>query len=113
MVIRLFVCYWHDFPAVGQGLLIHEVSRSHSTTHQSVGLVWTSDDLVAETSTYQHTQNSQQTDVHVPGGIRTHNLSRQLAANLRLRPRDHWERQDNGQKGKVIPLQVRCGPEDG
>ena len=41
---------------MGQGLLIHEVSRSHSTTHpHSVGLLWTSDQLVAETSTWQHT----------------------------------------------------------
>ena len=36
---------------VGHGLLIHEVSRSP----QSVGLLWTSDQLVAETSTRQHT----------------------------------------------------------
>jgi hypothetical protein len=42
-------------PQVGQGLLIHEVSRSHSDTTQSVGLFWTSDQLVAETSTCQHT----------------------------------------------------------
>ena len=32
----LFVClFWHDSPPVGQGLLIHEVSRSHTTTHHS------------------------------------------------------------------------------
>jgi hypothetical protein len=31
----LFVCFWHDSPAVGQGLLIPEVSRSHTTTHHS------------------------------------------------------------------------------
>jgi hypothetical protein len=37
-------------PNAGHGLLILEVSRSH-TTHQSVGLLWTSDQLVAETST--------------------------------------------------------------
>ena len=35
----------------GHDLLILEVSRSHTTTHQSVGLLWTSDQLVAETST--------------------------------------------------------------
>jgi hypothetical protein len=40
---------------VGQGLLIHKVSRPQTTTHQSVGLLWTSDQLVAETSTSQHT----------------------------------------------------------
>ena len=30
-------------PLVGQGLLIVEVSRSHSDTPHSVGLLWTSD----------------------------------------------------------------------
>jgi len=29
----VFVCFWPDSPPVGQGLLIHEVSRSHTTTH--------------------------------------------------------------------------------
>jgi len=38
-------------PPVGKGLLIQEVSRSRTTTHQSVGLLWMSDQLVAETST--------------------------------------------------------------
>jgi len=42
-------------PNAGHGLLILEVSRSHTTTHQLVGLLWTSDQLVAETSTWQHT----------------------------------------------------------
>jgi hypothetical protein len=40
---------------VGQGLLTVEASRSHSDTPQSVGLPWTSDQPVAETSTRQHT----------------------------------------------------------
>ena len=30
-------------PLVGQGLLIADVSRSHSDTRHSVGLLWTSD----------------------------------------------------------------------
>jgi len=37
-------------PNAGHGLLIHEVSRSHNDASQSVGLLWTSDQLVAETS---------------------------------------------------------------
>jgi hypothetical protein len=45
-----------------------------------------SDQIVAETSTRQHTQHSQQTHVHAPGGIQTQNLSRRAAADLRLRP---------------------------
>ena len=36
---------------VTQDLLIVEVSRSHSDTPHSVGLLWTSDQLVSETST--------------------------------------------------------------
>ena len=42
-------------PPVGQGLLIIEASRSHSDTPQPVGLLWTSDQPEAETSTWQHT----------------------------------------------------------
>jgi hypothetical protein len=57
---------------------------------QSVGLLWTSDQSVAETSTPQH---SQQTNTHAPRGIRTHNLSRRAAEDLRLRLRGHWDRQ--------------------
>jgi len=40
---------------VGLGLLILEVSRSHSDTPQSVGLLWTSHRPVAETSTLPQT----------------------------------------------------------
>jgi hypothetical protein len=36
---------------VGQGFLIIEASLSHSGTPQSVGLLWISDQPVAETST--------------------------------------------------------------
>jgi len=51
-------------PPVGQGLLIVEISRSHSVTPQSIGLLWTSDQLVAETS--DNIQHSQETNIHAP-----------------------------------------------
>jgi len=38
-------------PNAGHGLLILEVPRSHNDAPQSVGLLWTSDQLAAETST--------------------------------------------------------------
>jgi hypothetical protein len=63
---------------------------THNDASQSVGLPWTSDQLVAESSTRQHTTFT--TTIHALGGIRTHNLSRRAAADLRLRPRGHWER---------------------
>ena len=46
--------------------------RGFTITHdapQAVGLLWTSDQLVTETSTWQHTILT--TDIHVFGGIRT------------------------------------------
>jgi hypothetical protein len=52
---------------------------------QLVGLLWTSDQLIAETSTGQHTTN-----IHDPGGIRTHDRSRRAYVE-RLRPRGHWD----------------------
>jgi hypothetical protein len=59
---------------MGHGLLIIEASRSRSNTPHSVGLLWAWDQPDAETSTWQH---SQETDIHDPGGIRTHNPSKQ------------------------------------
>ena len=44
--------FLHGYTAlVGQGLLIFEVPLSHSDTPRSVGLLWTSDRTVAQTST--------------------------------------------------------------
>jgi len=50
-----FFFFGRDSPPVGQGLLILKVSTSHTNdAPQSAGLLWTSDQLVAETSTWQH-----------------------------------------------------------
>jgi len=80
-------------PPVGHGLLIHEVSRSHTTTHHiwedSSGRVISS----SQRPLPDNTRQSQQTNIHSPGGIRTQNLSRRAAADLRLRLRGHWDRQ--------------------
>jgi hypothetical protein len=76
-------------PYPDQGLLIHEVSRSHTTTHHSrqdySGQVINS----SQRRLSDNTQQSQLTDNHV---IRTPNLSRRVAADLSLRPRGHWDR---------------------
>ena len=57
-----------------------------SDASQSVGPLWTSDQF------FEETQNTQQTNIHAPSGIRTHNQSRRAAADLRLRPRGQWDR---------------------
>ena len=79
-------------PNAGYCLLILEVSRSHTTTHHirydSSGRVISS----SQRRLPDNIQHSQQTNIYSPGGIRTHNLSRRAAADLRLRPRAHWDR---------------------
>ena len=74
-------------PPVGHGHLIHEVSRSHSTTHHSRQ---DSSGRVISSSLRplsENTQHSKQTNIHASGGNRTHNLSRRADTDLCLRPR--------------------------
>jgi hypothetical protein len=97
-IASLLTCLWIDIfftvaeqPPVGQGHFIIEDSWSHSDTPHSVGLLWTSDQPDAETPTWQHTPLT--TDIYIPGAIRTHNPNKRAAADPRLRPRGHWDRQ--------------------
>ena len=53
----------------------------HKDTPQSVGLLWMCDQPVARTSTWQHTQHSQRTNIRGPGGIRTRNPSKRSAVD--------------------------------
>ena len=53
----------------------------HSDTPHSVGLLWTSDQPDAGTSTLQ-TQNSQETAIRARGEIRTRSPSKPAAENL-------------------------------
>jgi hypothetical protein len=62
-------------PPVGQGRLTVQAARSHSDTPHSVGLLWTSDQPVTKTSTWQNATLTE-TDIHAPGGIRTRNPSK-------------------------------------
>ena len=80
-------------PPVGKGLLIHEVSRLHTTTHHSrqdsSGRVISS----SQRPLPDNIQQSQETYIHAPSGNRTRNPIKGMAAELRLRPRGHWDRQ--------------------
>jgi hypothetical protein len=83
---------WFCSPARAMASSSHEVSWSHITTRQSrYDSSWTSGQLVAETFTWQHTTHT--TNIQVLGGIRTYDRSRRAAEELRLTPRDHWDRQ--------------------
>ena len=66
-------------PLVGFSLLACEVSWSHTTTRH---IRWDSSERMISPSQGplpDNKQHSQQTNTHVPGGIRTHNLSRRAA----------------------------------
>ena len=77
-------------PLVGQDLLIIEASLSHSETPRSVGLLWTNDRPVVETSTWQHTTLSRD---RYPCTRRDSNPQPQQAngRRLHLRPRGCWD----------------------
>ena len=67
---------------MGQGFITVETSLSHSDTAQSVGLLWTSDQPYAETSTWKHTTLTK--DSHDPVEIRTRNPTRERPQTLAL-----------------------------
>jgi hypothetical protein len=71
------------------GWMLGLVTLNDTHTH-TVGLPWMRDRSIAETSTTQH--KTQETDNHVPGGIRTCNPSKPAAADSRLRPHGHQYR---------------------
>jgi hypothetical protein len=84
-------CFLAQQPPVGQGLFIHEVSRSHTTTHNS-----RLDSSVRVISSSQkplldNTQLSQETKLMSPVGFELAIPSRREAADLRLRSRGHWD----------------------
>ena len=51
-----------------------------------------------------HNTDKRQTS-EPPGGIRTHDLSRRAAADLRLRPRGHWDRHNNTLLHCILSIQ--------
>ena len=90
-------------PNACQGFHILELSRSHKTTRHSTydspGRVISS----SQRPLSYNIQHSQETGIHVPGGIRTCNPSRWEGVDPCLRPRSHWD---------ISPSHTpwRCGP---
>jgi hypothetical protein len=93
LFIYLFILFSLALQSSAGYGLVHEVSWSHLITHndapQSIGLLRTSNQLVAETSTWQHTTHTP--DKHpCPRWDLNPDRSRR---DLRLGPRGHWDRQ--------------------
>jgi hypothetical protein len=66
----------------------YDHTQTHHTQYYFSGLVISP----SQRPVPDNTQYTQQTNIHAPGGIRTHDRSRQAAVDLRRRPRGHWER---------------------
>jgi hypothetical protein len=73
----------------------------HTQLTHTVGLLWASDQPVAEDSTYtgQHNIETQETTIHALSGIRTRAPSNQ---DLRLRPRGYRGRQTTGLTNNIF-----------
>jgi hypothetical protein len=105
MVLEVYgyVCFWRDSP---QWARVSSFTRFLDHTQRRVtvlrtvtrrGRLWTVNHCGRVISSLQrplsdNTQHSLQTNVHFSGGIRTHNICKRAAADLRLRPRGHWDR---------------------
>jgi hypothetical protein len=72
-------------------------------TPQSVGHLCASDQPEAETFNWQHPQQSQETAIHVPGGIRIRNPSKRTAADQPLGLRGH----EDGPEHKITDISFR------
>ena len=53
-----------------------------------------------------NTLHSQQTNIHAPSGIRTHDRSRRAAVDLRLRPRGYWDRPSSILVPNIFPRRL-------
>jgi hypothetical protein len=80
-------------------LLVHSrcrgvfvISFDHTQAHSTVGRTPLDEGPARRKDLYLTTQTLQKTNINAPGGIRTHNPSKRSAADLRFRPRDHWDR---------------------
>jgi hypothetical protein len=89
------------WPPSSRGFVI-----THNDAPQSVGLLWTSDQLIAQTS--DNIQHTEETNTDFPGRIQTHDRSRRLAVDLRLRPRDHWDRHNIEYTVNILPASLCC-----
>ena len=84
-----FFLPWHNSPYRAKAPLsrIHDHTQTHHTRQDSSGRVTSP----TQRPVPNNTQHSQQTDIHVPGGIQTRNPGKRAAANPRLRPCGHWD----------------------
>jgi hypothetical protein len=90
-------------------------SLDHTQTHTTVGRTPLDEGSARRRD---NTNTVQEKKIHAPVGIRTHDPSKRSAADLRLRPRGHWDRHTKAEFSKYSCLRrllcclIRSGPND-
>ena len=90
--VCLFVCFWRNSPQwvrASSFMTFLGHTQRRTTVDRTPLDKWSA----RRRDLYLTTHTTLTINIHAPGGIRTHNLNRRAAADLRLRPRGHWDRQ--------------------
>ena len=90
--VCLFVCLWRCDPT---RVMASSFLRflDHTQRRTTFGITPVDEWSARRRDLYLTTHNTHNRQyIHAPGGIRTHDLRRRAAADLRLRPRGHWNR---------------------
>ena len=88
----MFFCFWCNSP---QWAMSSSFTRflHHTQRRTTVGRTPLDEWSARRRELYLTTRNTHNWQTSMPpGGIRTHDLSRRAAADLRLRPRGYWDR---------------------
>jgi len=77
----------------------------HAQRCTTVGMTPLDEWLARRRDLYLTTHNTHNRQTSVPPrGIRTHDLSGRMATGLRLRPRDHWDRQNSDTYSSIMQV---------
>jgi hypothetical protein len=90
--VHIVLFPWRDSPWSARASSLsrlHYHTQTHHTRQDSSGRVI----RPSQRPLPDNTQHSQETDIHAPAGIRTHNASKRTDVDPRLRPRCYWGRQ--------------------
>ena len=91
LTTKIWVCFWRGSPHWARASSFTRfLDHTRRTT---VGRTPLDEWSARRRDLWQHTTLNR-TNIHAADGIRTHNLSRWAAVDLRLRPRGHWNRQN-------------------
>jgi hypothetical protein len=85
-----FLSLWRCGPTRAMASLLLRFI-DHTKRHTTVGKSTLNEWSARRKDLYLTTHKTLKRRVHAPGGIRTHNLTRRVAADPRLRPRYYWD----------------------